>query len=107
MKINNSTTKPGDVYALPEKKHYTVVKVLAIDKYGVHVRFFEKVFKLRPRIKQTTKIEYFIGHTPLDKESWQSIKKELLFRERVKKSELEGYEYWKHDQGGYFNQDLK
>jgi len=104
----------GGLYATPaEHGGYSVLKILKLDEGGVHVRLYSNRFTARPTkidegtlylagLKQPNE-PLGMGHAPISKRSfagWQAV---FVQQSTVKKEELEGYELWLEEKGGYFD----
>lgn len=107
--------EPGDLASVATGDgEYGVVKLLATDAVGVHVRLYQQRFPDRPGVVDPTTLSlgasmfdqdvpFSIGHIPLRHEAfadWQPI---LLARGiGVEERELQGYRGWEEAEGGYF-----
>ena len=80
------------------------MKVLAVDPDGVHLRFYMNVLKELPQDVDPDTLEWFLGHTPLSNNAWQGIYENAVLIKNlpVHQDELEGYQYWRLEHGGYF-----
>ena len=105
--------KAGDLWSvLTEDGGYGVMKVLAVDRLGVHARLYAQRFKERPRAVDRTRlttepfkpgeIPFSMEHVPLSNASFLGWQPEFLARGHVEEDELEGFQMWQEAQGGYF-----
>ncbi len=108
--------KNGFFYAIPrEKGGYNVLKVLEKDDNGVHVRIYSNVYpnmpvQLNPKdlwmagiLNKSENVDLGKGHLPISYSSfmtWEAIP--LNDYEEVTEEQLDGYQYWKEAEGGYF-----
>ena len=103
----------GDLWSvLTEDGGYGVMKVLAVDKLGVHARLYAQRFKERPRAVDGVglmtepfkpgELPFSIGHVPLSNVSFQGWEPERITHGTVDEDELEGFRMWQEAQGGYF-----
>lgn len=111
---SKSGLKEGGIYStLQEEGTYTVLKVLKIDKEGVHVRMYSNVYKTPPRqIDESTLYmagmnrkpdeALGMGHAPISNESFSTWGATFVQQSSVAESELEGYNMWLESGGGYF-----
>ena len=103
--VSSTEVLPGNLYAIPDDESgYHLVKVLAIDARGIHLRFYMNVLPALPQQVDPGALEWFLGHTPLSKEAWQDIYEKAILVQNlpVTEEELEGYQYWRLEHGGYF-----
>lgn len=104
----------GGLYATPQENgSYHVLKILKRDGNGVHVRIYSNVYKSLPEhIDEATLYmagadrkddePLGMGHLPISNESFASWGAVYIQQSEVKPDEMEGYEYWREAQGGYF-----
>jgi hypothetical protein len=99
------TTKAGELYTFYDEDDaaFFVVKVLVVDKDAVHARVFDTPFKSAPTEVETSQLEWFVGHTPLDHDVLAELKAVKIGVEAVTEDELEGYRIWKDEGGGVFH----
>jgi len=94
---------PGDIFIIPnENREYEILKVIAVDDEGIHLRFYEDIFTDKPTSVCTETLEWFLGHIPMSWDVWDDMEKEQIQNDPVSKEELEGYLYWKDEVGGVF-----
>lgn len=102
----------GDLYSVDDGEGgFQIAKVLVMDAEGVHVRLYKEKWDERPASVDVTQLslgsvhdggDFGIGHLPLSKKSFISRQPVLVGRQEVSTEELEGYEIWKENSGGYF-----
>ncbi len=100
----------GGVYSIRSGDGgFGVVKVLALDPGVVSVRIYKQKFKVRPTVVDPAALTlgslhdpggFGIGHAPVAEEGFASWEPHLLLVQDVSEDELEGYRYWKEDEGG-------
>jgi len=91
MSARSEQIKVGGMYVSKgENGKWSVTKVLAVDDFAVHVRFYEDAFAEKPTKLNSANLKIALGHTPLAKEGFLDGM-ELLQVEPVQESELEGY----------------
>lgn len=104
----------GGLYATPQENGtYSVLKILKRDGHGVHVRVYSNVYETLPR--QVDEATLYMagadkkdnellgmGHLPISNETFAGWGAVFIQQSTVKPDELEGYEYWREAQGGYF-----
>jgi hypothetical protein len=92
---------------------FGVMKVLAVDDRGVHVRLYVQRFGRRPAADELGELSIVppspeedvplsIGHLPLSYRSFAGWQPETITAQSVLDEDLEGYRIWKDAQGGYF-----
>lgn len=85
----------GQVYASQrEGGGYGVTKVLVADDFAVHVRMYADQFETLPDQVDTSKLSIAIGHAPMDPAGFALDKPQLIGKEAVSESELEGYKLY-------------
>ncbi len=106
--------KAGDLLSvLAEDGQFGVMKVLAVDDYGIHVRLYTQRFSERPQHSDPHDLSimpaslehlnpFSFGHMPFRHSSFDSWEPQLLGSEPVSEEELAGYRYWRKERGGYF-----
>jgi hypothetical protein len=104
----------GGVYSVKEEDGtYGAIKILKIDDQGVHIRQYSNQFLERPASVDSSTLymagihrkpneKLGLGHTPISNESFANWQIQLIHVEPTTDEELEGYEYWKEENGGYF-----
>ena len=104
----------GGLYCTPrDRGGYSVLKILKLDDNGVHVRLYSNTFMEPPKhIDESTLYmagmnrkpgeELGMGHLPLSKKSFEGWKVTFIQQSTVTKEDLEGYNIWLEDNGGYF-----
>lgn len=103
--VSSIEVLPGNVYGIPDEEGgYGVVKVLSVEPEGIHLRFYMNDFQELPQRIDPDTLEWFLGHTPLSKAAWQDLYEKAVLIENVPvtEEELEGYQYWRLEHGGYF-----
>src|SRR3989304_9422760 len=83
-KENPSDLKVGGVYWVKIDTTYYVQKILAIDDFAIHHRWYENKFKVKPTQINTDTLKIMIGHAPIDKKGFLQDNPELLKVEEVK-----------------------
>lgn len=93
---------------------YAVVKILAVDAEGVHIRLYQERFATRPTQVDATRltlgpvipvegVPLSVGHAPFSHDTFAKWGAVLLSRgATVAESELAGYRGWQEAEGGYF-----
>ena len=114
-KVSASSFEPGDlVSVVTDDERFGVVKVLAVDRGGVHARLYVQRFEARPGAEEVGELStapfgpeyenpFSIGHMPLSHQTfaaWQPV----LIRPgaSVDEDELDGYRMWQDAEAGYF-----
>jgi len=91
-----------------------VLKVLKVDQGGVHVRGYSNYFSTLPARIDEKKLylagtDYKppetlgLGHLPLSRETFAGWKPVFIQQSTVTQEELDGYQEWKKEGGGYFD----
>jgi|SRR5262245_7969881 len=101
---------PGDLWCFRDKRGFGVLKVLATDQDGVHIRVWADRFEARPETITTKSLSLgyspsgalAIGHLPLSRASFATWDADRVGYEPVTESELEGYRDWQDAKGGYW-----
>jgi len=111
---SNSEPKEGGLYYIHnENSSYSVLKILKIDEGGVHVRLYSNQYAAPPdKIDESTLYMAGLnrkaneglgmGHAPLSKKTFKGWHAIFIQQSSVKQEELEGYNIWLEDKGGYF-----
>jgi len=112
--IIDSEYKIGSYFSIKsEASGYRIVKILATDLQGVHIRMYSNHFDTRPKtinlkelysnsIKDDPKT-FGSYHIPLRYETFsEKWKPEFVVEGTVSDDDLEGYKIWKEEKGGYF-----
>lgn len=115
----NSPPEVGGIYSIVTSDgKIRVVKILATDPQGVHVRLYKNTFASRPETINPDDLklgkvinddgsynaeEYSLGHAPLLLETFYGSDPKFITKVSVSDDELEGYKMWKDAMGGYFN----
>ena len=93
---------------------FGIAKVLVADDTGVHVCLYRNRFPSRPVSVNLGDLSvgsifdsdgFGIGHLPLSYAEFSSWQPQYLVATDVAEEELEGYRYWKEDQGGVFGKE--
>jgi hypothetical protein len=106
----------GDLYAIPTNdSRFAILKVLATDPQGVHVRLYKQRFSSVPSrleaseltlgafaVDETNSDPFTIGHLPITRISFGLSSPVRVARQPVLEDELEGYRIWLDSRGGYF-----
>ena len=104
----------GGLYAVPrEAGAWTVLKILALDDVGVHVRTDSNVFPALPQAVDEAALymqalhesdggPLAMGHMPISHASFAGWGARFVQPSTVTPDELEGFEIWREAQGGYF-----
>lgn len=96
-----------------ESGRYSVLKILKLDPYGVHVRIYSNQFEQHPsKLDETTLYmagmdrkpneSLGMGHVPIRRASFASWGARFIKIVPVEQEELGGYQMWKDADGGYF-----
>ena len=105
---------PGDLLSvLTEDGQFGVMKVLAVDDKGIHVRLYAQRFKERPRASDLHELStkpfpsehgnpFSFGHMPFSHSSFLSWEPQAVGSAPVSEDELKGHRMWKEADGGYF-----
>ena len=125
---NKGKPLAGEIYASREADgSYRILKVLAVDPDAISVRMYSNRFPdlasvdiNRPELvglgadfmerrargeSPAVPPNLGIGHMPLDPRGFGRMALTLVGSRSVDDSELEGYRYWRHDQGGVLDQE--
>lgn len=107
--------RPGDLLSVvTHGGKFGVMKVLAVDEGGVHVRLYVQRFDERPSESELGDLSlgsmtgpgeapFSIGHMPISHRSFVDWRAQLITRGRaVDAEELEGHQMWQEARGGYF-----
>lgn len=109
-----SVPQPGDLWSVAtDDGQYGMVKILASDLLGVHVRLYVQRFNERPGPADPRELTlaafapehvnpFSIGHMPLSHQTFRNWEPEFVARGAVAQDELEGYHTWLEANGGYF-----
>ena len=111
--MNPNPVEGGLYVTRDEDNTYTVLKVLKVDPGGVHVRqYSNRVIEIPTSLDSSTlfmagihrepNVKLGLGHTPVSHESFSTWPIHFVQCESVSEEELEGYNYWKEEDGGYF-----
>lgn len=109
-----SGLKEGGLYAFKtDNGSYSVLKLLKVERDGVHVKVYSNQFDSPPTQVDESKL-YLAGlnhkpdetlgvaDVPLTGESFQNYKATYIQQGTVTPQELEGYNTWKKANGKYF-----
>jgi hypothetical protein len=108
------TYKSGElVSVLTEDGRFGVMKILAVDDRGVHVRLYSQRFVGRPQVADTGNLStlpvvpvqgnpFSFGHMPFSHASFRLWEPQSIRSEPVSEEELRGYRMWQKEKGGYF-----
>jgi hypothetical protein len=112
---NAQKLRVGGLYSvIAGPREFGVVKVLAFDKAGVHVRLYKNRFNRRPKRKNLPELRLGridedglpgIGHLPIVKKifyKWQPL---FILQQEVTDEELEGYRAWKEESAKYWGSE--
>jgi hypothetical protein len=104
----------GDLLSvLTEDGQFGVMKVLAVDDRGIHVRLYAQRFKERPQASDLHDLStmsgllehgnpFSFGHMPFSYSSFPSWEPQAIGSQPVAEEELKGYRTWQEAKGGYF-----
>lgn len=93
--VTSSELQTGGLYLFKNSDStYSVGKILVLDDFAVHVRYYSNKFKTKPTKINSKDLEVMIGHAPIAREGFLENGRELLSVETVEESELEGYRYY-------------
>lgn len=104
----------GGIYATPNDGGYTLIKILKVDKGGVHIRMYSNLYKKVPSEIDESKLFMappdnneglplgMVGHSPISHNSFSTWGAVFTQQSSVLDDELEGYQMWKEANGGYF-----
>jgi len=99
----------GGLYMVFDSGEYRVVKVLALDDTGVHVRVYKNKFPVCETDvdeRQLTlgtihdKDGFGMGHLPLSRKAFHAWRPAFIKQSTVADNELDGYKMWKESGGG-------
>lgn len=90
-----------------------VMKLLAVDRAGVHGRVYVQRFASRPADADAGELTlaplslegdqpFSIGHIPLSRGTFAGWEPVLMGERPVSDDELDGYRMWREENGGYF-----
>ena len=118
--IDDPNLTPGALYSIPGSLPATfqVIKVLAVDEFGVHVRLYGNSFARRPATVAPDLLDtspflslapedmgqdwpLSVGHLPLLASTFAGMKPIHITDEDVTPEELEDYRDWQQSGGGY------
>lgn len=95
MEASNQPLQVGGIYATPDEDgSWRVVRVLALDEHAVHLRSYTDRFSEPPKDVALPKLNWFVGHMPLDRDGFESEPRVLVKVVPVEEDELEGYRYY-------------
>jgi len=107
----------GDLCAIPggEGGGFAILKVLAVDPSGVHVRLYKQRFTAIPADLDLAELSlgvfqavgggsdpFSIGHLPISREGLGLSGPIRIANRPVLADELDGYQMWLESHGGYF-----
>jgi hypothetical protein len=111
---------PGAIYSIPGSlpDTFQVIKVLAVDEFGVHVRMYGNSFAHRPTTVAPALLDtspflslapedagqewpLSVGHLPLLASTFAGMQAVYITRDDVTPDELEDYLDWRQAGGGY------
>lgn len=88
--------KPGGIYSCKSGDgDFSIVKVLAVEDGGVHVRLHTNRYKERPTAVDPKQLKVAIGHVPLAEAGFRNWEPVLLMEQPVTEDELVGYRFWR------------
>ncbi len=118
--IEDPHLAPGALYSIPGSMPHTfqVIKVLAVDEFGVHVRLYGNAFVRRPAAVAPDLLDtspfismapedvgqewpLSVGHLPLLAATFVGMRPVYIAREVVAPDELDDYNNWQRSGGGY------
>ncbi len=118
--IEDPHLAPGALYSIPGSLPHTfqVIKVLAVDEFGVHVRLYGNAFMRRPTAVAPDLLDtcpfvsaapedagrewpLSVGHLPLQAATFAGMRPVYIAREDVTPDELEEYRDWQRSDNGY------
>ena len=74
---------------------YVITKVLALDDFAVHARFYNEEFTDLPDTVSSDDLTFLIGHAPMAREGFMKDEEPILITvENVSEKELEGYKLY-------------
>ena len=111
---------PGALYSISGSVPHTfqVMKVLAVDDFGVHVCLYSNAFEHRPTTVAPDLLDtspfislapedagcewpLSVGHLPLQAATFVGMRPVYITRQDVTPDELEEYQDWQHHDNGY------
>ena len=118
--VNDPNLAPGAFYSIAgsESGTFQVIKVLALDEFGVHVRLYGNAFSRRPVTVAPELLDtapFFsmapedmdrvwplsVGHLPLLASTFIGMHPVYITHEALDDDELDDYRDWKASGGGY------
>jgi hypothetical protein len=118
--IDDPHLAPGALYSIPGSMPHTfqVIKVLAVDEFGVHVCLYGNSFERRPATVAPDLLDtspfismapedvgqewpLSVGHLPLQAATFVGMRPVFIAQEDVTPEEMEEYNDWQHSDGGY------
>ncbi len=102
---------PGDVCSVISSEGYKIVKVLAVERRGVHVMLYKDRFPRRPKSVKVESLtmgsvhdrdELSIGHLPLSRDTFRGWAPIRIGRGSVSNDELTAYRVWEGERGSFF-----
>ncbi|SHI50321.1 hypothetical protein SAMN02745181_0270 [Rubritalea squalenifaciens DSM 18772] len=85
----------GGVYASKnEEGKFTITKILALDEFTVHARFYNEEFDQIPSDIATKNLSFLIGHAPIAREGFLKDNQQWITTEEVSADELKGYKLY-------------
>ena len=110
--MKNLELKVGGLYSVDDGEgNYRVAKILALDDSAVHVRLYKNKYPARPESVDPSTLSlgsmddkdgFGMGHLPLARKEFANWQPVFLFQASITDEELEGYKYWKGENGGVF-----
>ena len=107
-----SSLAAGDLCSVvSDDETFGVVKVLAVDPDGFHVRIYREKFQWRPLQARSSDLSlgsvndpqgFGMGHLPLSRAAFGAWQPVFICREALVAEELDGYRMWQDASGGYF-----
>jgi len=102
--------KTGALYSVPNHGGYNVIKVLKVEKKGLHVRFYSNRYSTKPT--QINESELYISstiqnntvgqpHYPLSYVTLETWRADFIQQSSVSPEELESYHQWKRHKRGF------
>ncbi len=118
--IEDAHLSPGALYSIPGSlpRTYQVIKVLAVDEFGVHVRLYGNAFTHRPAAVAPDLLDtspfismasedagrewpLSVGHLPLQAATFVGMRPVYIARQDVTPDELDEYRDWRRSDNGY------
>lgn len=98
---------------LTDDGRYGLMKLLAVDRGGVHARLYVQRFGTRPSVADVGELAlaafgpghdnpFSIGHMPISYRSFAGWEPLPVGEQPVTEAELDGYRTWQEASGGYF-----